>query len=142
LQNAENLKQLKSYKKEQNATDSIQDLPYKLFTIDDYSILVGKHAESNEKLLNYYSDKNDIWLHAKDVSGSHVIIKVKKGKELPLKVIEKGASLAAYYSKNRKQSLVTVMYTLRKFVRKIKGADKGHVTVNNEKTLLVKPDKQ
>jgi predicted ribosome quality control (RQC) complex YloA/Tae2 family protein len=142
LQNAENLKQLKPYKKEQNATDSIQDLPYKLFTIDDYSILVGKHAESNEKLLNYYSDKNDIWLHAKDVSGSHVIIKVKKGKELPLKVIEKGASLAAYYSKNRKQSLVTVMYTLRKFVRKIKGAEKGHVTVSNEKTLLVKPDKQ
>ena len=142
LQNAENLKQLKPYKKEQNATDSIQDLPYKLFTVDSYSILVGKHAESNEKLLNYFSDKNDIWLHAKDVSGSHVIIKVKKGKDLPTQVLEKGASLAAYYSKNRKQSLVTVMYTLRKFVRKIKGAEKGHVTVSNEKTLLVKPHNQ
>lgn len=142
LQKAENLKQLKPYKKESLATDSVQDLPYKHFVVDDYSILVGKHAESNEKLLNYYSDKNDIWLHAKDVSGSHVIIKIKKGKELPLKVLEKGASLAAYYSKNRKQSLVTVMYTIRKFVRKIKGAEKGHVTVSNEKTLLVKPDKQ
>lgn len=142
LQNAENLKQLKPYKKEQTTTDSNQDLPYKLFTVDGYSILVGKHAESNEKLLNYFSDKNDIWLHAKDVSGSHVIIKVKKGKDLPTQVLEKGASLAAYYSKNRKQNLVTVMYTLRKFVRKIKGAEKGHVTVSNEKTLLVKPDKQ
>ena len=142
LQNAENLKQLKPYKKEQTTTDSNQDLPYKLFTVDGYSILVGKHAESNEKLLNYFSDKNDIWLHAKDVSGSHVIIKVKKGKDLPTQVLEKGASLAAYYSKNRKQNLVTVMYTLRKFVRKIKGAEKGHVTVSNEKTLLVKPHNQ
>lgn len=132
-------KQLKSFINEKDKSDVAQELPYKFFQFENYDILVGKHAESNEKLLNYYSDKNDIWLHAKDVGGSHVLIKVKKSIATPDKVLEKAASLAAYYSKNRNQSLVTVMYTLRKFVRKIKGAEKGKVTVSNEKSILVKP---
>jgi predicted ribosome quality control (RQC) complex YloA/Tae2 family protein len=139
LATTEHHKQLKNFNSNNEKIDSKQELPYKFFQFDNYDILVGKHAESNEKLLNYYSDKNDIWLHAKDVGGSHVLIKVKKGVSTPDKILEKAASLAAYYSKNRNQSLVTVMYTLRKFVRKIKGAEKGKVTVSNEKSILVKP---
>jgi predicted ribosome quality control (RQC) complex YloA/Tae2 family protein len=118
-----------------------EHLPYKYFEIEGYEILVGKHAQSNDKLLSHYSHKDDIWLHAKDVGGSHVLIKVKRHAAVPSTVLEKAASLAAYYSKSRNQSLATVTYTTRKFVRKIKGADKGLVTVSNEKTLLVKPNK-
>lgn len=115
------------------------ELPFRKFNEMGYDIYVGKHAESNEKILNYYSDKDDVWLHAKDVGGSHVLIRSKKHEKLPEQVLERAAALAAYYSKNRNQSLVTVTHTLRKYVRKIKGADKGKVSVSNEKTVLVKP---
>lgn len=80
-------------------------------------------------------------MHAKDVGGSHVILKSSKYANVPENVMEYAASIAAYYSKSRNQNLATVTYTLRKFVRKIKGAEKGKVTVSNEKTLLVKPSK-
>lgn len=142
LEKANSSKDLKSFVVQKKQKNIQEDLPYKYFKIQDYEILVGKHAESNEKLLNAFSDKNDFWLHAKDVSGSHVILRVKKGQIPTEPIIEKAASLAAYYSKNRNQNLVTVTYTLRKFVRKIKGAEKGKVTVSNEKTILVQPKKE
>lgn len=142
IESESQLKKLKSFESESEQKEKELILPFKKFEIDGLEVFVGKNANSNDKMLSHYSDKNDIWLHAKDVSGSHVLIKVKKNKKLNDSTIEKAASLAAYYSKNRNQSLVTVIYTPRKFVRKIKGADKGKVTVQNEKTLLVAPNKQ
>jgi predicted ribosome quality control (RQC) complex YloA/Tae2 family protein len=139
-ENAQQMRDLKSFVKHKTNEGGIVNLPYKPFTIEGYEVLVGKHAESNEKLLNYFSDKDDLWLHAKDVGGSHVIVKVKKNSPLPDSVLEKAASLAAYFSKSRQQDLATVAYTQRKFVRKIKGAEKGKVTVSQEKTILVKPE--
>ena len=138
--NAQQMRDLKSFVKQKTNESGIVNLPYKPFSIEGYEVLVGKHAESNEKLLNYFSDKDDLWLHAKDVGGSHVIVKVKKNSPLPDSVLEKAASLAAYFSKSRQQDLATVAYTQRKFVRKIKGAEKGKVTVSQEKTILVKPE--
>ncbi len=137
---AQQMRDLKPFVKNKANESGIVNLPYKHFEYEGYEILVGKHAESNEKLLNYFSDKDDIWLHAKDVGGSHVIIKIKKNKPLPDSVLEKAASLAAYFSKSRQQDLATVAYTQRKFVRKIKGAEKGKVTISQEKTILVKPE--
>lgn len=139
LEASSDFKSLKPLVKQAQKSNEVEQLPYRKFEYEGFDILVGKHADSNEKLLNYYSDKNDLWLHAKDVSGSHVIIKLNKNSKLPNSVLEKAASYAAYYSKNRKQQLVTVTYTQRKFVRKIKGAEKGKVTVSNEKTILVNP---
>lgn len=141
IENAEAFKSLKQLMKVDSAQSKEESYPYRKFNFQNYEILVGKHADSNEKLLNYYSDKNDAWLHAKDVSGSHVIVKAKGKTPFPDAVLEHAASLAAYYSKNRNQELVTVSHTLRKFVRKIKGADKGKVTISQEKSLLVKPSK-
>lgn len=139
IRNSNDTKNLKPFSLKSIKSKAETELPYKLFENNGYSILVGKHAESNDKILSHFSDKNDIWLHAKDVGGSHVLIKNKNKQPIPESIIEKAAELAAYFSKNRKQNLVTVTYTFRKFVRKIKGADKGKVTVSNEKTLLVNP---
>lgn len=141
IEHAGDIKGLKSLIKSEESITKEDTLPYRKFEYKGFEILVGKHADSNEKLLNYYSDKNDTWLHARDVSGSHVIIKSKGKNEVPKDILEAAAGLAAYYSKNRNQSLVTVTYTLRKFVRKIKGAEKGKVTVSMDKSLLVKPGK-
>ena len=83
--------------------------------------------------------KDDLWLHAKDVSGSHVIIKFQAGKTFPTTVIEKAAQLAAWYSKRKSDSLCPVIYTPKKFVRKPKGAAPGSVIVDRENVILVTP---
>jgi len=114
-------------------------LPYKRFQFMGYDILVGKNAKANDKLTSQYTKKNDLWLHAKGSSGSHVVIKQKPGSNFPKLVIEKAAELAAYYSKSKGESLCQVLYTERKYVRKRKGSVVGEVIVENEKVILVNP---
>lgn len=114
-------------------------LPYREFEILGYKIFVGKDAKSNDQLTLHHSHKNDIWLHAKDVSGSHVVIKVQKGQNIPQNIIEKAAELAAFYSKNRNQTFVPVIYTEKKYVRKGKGLPPGKVIVERENVIFVTP---
>ena len=80
-----------------------------------------------------------MWLHAKDVAGSHVIIKHQSGKNFPKDVIERAAELAAYNSKRRTESLCPVSYTPKKFVRKRKGDAPGLVVVEREQVIMVVP---
>ncbi len=117
-----------------------QEIPFRVFESEGFKILVGKGAKNNDELTQRHSYKEDIWLHAKDVSGSHVIIKHQAGKAVPTPVLEKAAQLAAYYSKRKNDSLCPVMYTPKKWVRKPKGAAPGAVVVDREKVILVKPE--
>ena len=114
-------------------------VPYRQFEYDGFLVWVGKSASANDELTMRHAHKNDLWLHAKDVSGSHVLIKWKPGKEFPMGVIRYAASLAAYYSKLKGSKLVPVSYTPRKFVRKPKGFAPGQVVVEKEEVLLVEP---
>lgn len=114
-------------------------LPYREFKIDGYAVWVGKSAKANDELISKYAGKNDLWLHAKDVSGSHVIVKHPGVHSLPMGIIEKSASLAAWYSKAKNSAWVPVVYTQRKFVRKPKGAAPGKVVIEKEKSILVEP---
>ncbi len=104
-----------------------------------FRILVGRNAKNNEELTFEYGYKDDLWLHAKDVSGSHVLIKFQSGKHFPRPVIERAGQLAAYYSKNRRLSVCPVIYTEKKYVRKLKGAPPGTVRVEKENILFVNP---
>uniref|UniRef100_UPI0040480647 NFACT RNA binding domain-containing protein n=2 Tax=Roseivirga sp. TaxID=1964215 RepID=UPI0040480647 len=112
-------------------------LPYKLFTHQGYQIWVGKNAKANDELTLKYAFKEDLWLHAKDVPGSHVLIKHQSGKNTPVNVIERAAAYAAYYSKRKTDTLVPVLYTPVKYVRKKKGAAAGQVFVSQEKVLMI-----
>lgn len=112
-------------------------LPYKLYEHEGYEYWVGKNAKSNDEILRL-SSKNDLWLHVKDFTGSHVIIK-QKGRNYTLAVIQIGAQLAAYHSKAKHQSLVQVHYALRKFVSKPKKAEAGEVNVLQESFIDVEP---
>ena len=114
------------------------DLPYHQLSFMQYEIRIGKNAKGNEELLRI-SHKDDHWLHARDVPGSHVLVRKKKNQNTPQPVLERAAELAAFHSKARNESLCPVMLTERKFVRKIKGAAAGQVKVEKEKTLLVSP---
>lgn len=104
-----------------------------------FQIWIGKNAISNDLLTLKHAHKDDLWLHAKDVSGSHVVIKHQSGKKFPKVVIERAAELAAYNSKRKTETLCPVAYTLKKNVRKRKGDLPGAVIVEREEVILVQP---
>lgn len=114
-------------------------VPYTEFIFDNYKIWIGKNAQQNYVLTLKYAHKEDLWLHAKDCPGSHVILKNQAGKNFPKNVIEKAASIAAWYSKKKTEGLVSVIVTPKKYVRKIKGSAPGNVVVEHEKVILVVP---
>jgi predicted ribosome quality control (RQC) complex YloA/Tae2 family protein len=114
-------------------------LPYHEFTLNGFRIWVGKNAQHNDVLTFKLGYKEDLWLHAKDVAGSHVLIKHQSGKNFPRDVIERAAQLAAYNSKRKTDSLCPVVVTPRKFVRKRKGDPAGAVVVEREEVIMVEP---
>lgn len=116
-------------------------VPYHEHELEGFKIWIGKNAQQNDILTLKYAHKEDFWLHAKDSTGSHVIIKHQAGKNLPKSVLNQAASWAAYFSKRKNENLVSVIYTLKKFVRKPKGLPAGSVIVDKEEVLLVSPQK-
>ncbi|GAB3295547.1 NFACT RNA binding domain-containing protein [Hymenobacter tenuis] len=121
------------------AKATAQELPFKVFEDSGFTILVGRNAQNNDLLTQRYAHKDDLWLHAKDVTGSHVVIRQKPGQTVPAPVLERAAQLAAWYSRRKNDSLCPVTYTPKKFVRKPKGAIAGQVVVERENVLLVVP---
>lgn len=117
----------------------VAPLPYREVEYNGYKIWIGRNAESNDTLTLKFGYKEDLWLHAKDVAGSHVLLKHQAGKKFPKDVIEYAASLAAYYSKRKNESLCPVVVTPKKFVRKRKGDPAGVVVVEREEVLMVVP---
>lgn len=113
--------------------------PFKEFFIGGYQVWVGTNAKNNDELTLKYATKNDLWLHAKDVAGSHVVVKWKAGQNYPKPVIEQAASLAAHFSKRKTDNLCPVIVTPKKYVRKPKGADPGAVIVEREEVVMVEP---
>ena len=125
-----------THQKKQNSTQSISK-PYHECTVFGFSIWIGKNARSNDKMLSL-AHKDDIWLHAKSVSGSHVIIRAQQ--KIPDKsVIEIAASFAAHQSKAKGSEWVPVIYTPKKYVRKAKNAAPGAVIVQKEQVVMVQP---
>ncbi|MFM8741850.1 MAG: NFACT RNA binding domain-containing protein [Cytophagales bacterium] len=114
-------------------------LPYRELEFKGFKIWVGKSAQANDELTLKHSFKEDLWLHAKDVAGSHVLIKHQASKPFPKDVIERAAELAAYYSKRKNDSLCPVSVTSKKFVRKRKGDPAGMVVVEREEVVMVVP---
>ena len=111
---------------------------YLRLNIDGYTVLVGKNNKQNDYLTTKLANDNDYWFHAKDIPGSHVILR-NNGDMPKLDILEKCASLAAYYSKAKFSSNVPVDYTLIKYVKKPNSSVPGYVIYTNQKTLYVQP---
>lgn len=105
---------------------------------DGTTILVGKNNKQNEYATMRLARRDDVWLHTKDIPGSHVIIRDNDPSE---KTLEEAAVLAAYYSKSQQSSSVPVDYTFIRHVKKPNGSKPGYVTYDNQKTLFVTPAK-
>ncbi len=136
------VKDLRKYLKDnrlQQVSDQEVIFPFRRFFFQGFEILVGKNAANNDLLTQKYAFKDDLWLHARDVGGSHVVLKYQSGKHFPPEVIEKAASLAAWYSQRKNDTLCPVICTPKKFVRKVKGAHPGEVVVEKEEVVMIEP---
>lgn len=112
-------------------------LPGRLFrTSTGRRIRVGRSAAENERLWRLAKSR-DIWLHAKDIAGSHVILAAEGG--VGEKEIAEAALLAAYFSKARRSAHVAVDWTERRHVRKPKGSAPGFVLYDHESTVFADP---
>lgn len=115
--------------------------PMRFVSSSGFEIYVGKNNTQNDYLTLKFAAGRDIWLHTKDIPGSHVIIKAED-REVDDATLEEAANLAAYYSKGRMSSKVPVDYTMRKNVKKPGGAKPGMVIYDNFFTMYITPDEE
>jgi predicted ribosome quality control (RQC) complex YloA/Tae2 family protein len=106
---------------------------------DGYEILVGRAARDNDNLTFRVARPNDLWLHAADYPGSHVIVRNPTRKEIPQRTMIEAAQLAGKFSQAGDDTKVVVHYTPRKFLSKPKGAAPGLVRMSTFKSITVEP---
>ena len=106
---------------------------------DGYEVWVGRGARDNDQLTFRHARPNDLWLHAGDYPGSHVVVRNPYRKEVPHRTMIEAAQLAAHFSQANEDSKVVVHYTQRKFLSKPKGAAPGLVRMSNFRSITVAP---
>ena len=131
----------KQHSKKQNAKTSKKKKLEKQysplhFNIDNFDVYVGKNNKENDWLTFTFANKNDIWLHTKDIQGSHVILK-NSGQNVSDDILVKCAKLAVEHSKAKFSSNVPVDYCKVQYVKKPNGAKPGMVIFTNNKTISV-----
>jgi predicted ribosome quality control (RQC) complex YloA/Tae2 family protein len=104
---------------------------------DETTIFIGKNNIQNEYLTFKLAKKEDMWFHAANTSGAHVIIKSPHLDETKIRLC---AHLAAYYSQYRLASSVEVHYTPCRNIKKIPGKQPGMVSITNQKSIFIDPD--
>lgn len=110
---------------------------------DGFSLLVGRSSEANGRLVGKLAKPHDLWLHAQNLPGSHVVIQTDKQttrETLPSQTLLEAAMLAVHFSRARQSKNVPVVLTEARHVRKIPRSYPGHVTYTHEETLFVTPD--
>jgi len=118
-------------------------LPYKEQRLSTgLTIFIGRDGVDNDRTTFEYARPYELWFHAQQCPGSHVVMKYpNKSFEPSKREIEETAAVAAYHSKAKNNSLVPVVYTERRYVRKPRKAKPGLVTVEREKSVMVAPKK-
>ena len=124
-----------------NSAKSLPTLPYRSYrSSNGLEIRVGKGAAANDALTFKASSPDDVWLHARDSAGAHVVLRWQEDGSPPARALEEAAALAAWYSKSRGAALVPVDWTRRKYVRRARGGAPGAVIVQRARTVMVRPD--
>jgi hypothetical protein len=111
------------------------------FELDDrWFVLVGRNDRENDEITFHVASPDDLWFHAQQVAGSHVVLKCRGTPgNPPASILEAAAGIAAHYSKARRASVVPVIYTRRRYVRKFRGSRPGQVVCEREKTIFAEP---
>lgn len=137
----EHEEELKEFRDQGSSQNEDEQLPFHTLEIQGYPVWIGKNAKSNDTLVQK-AHKEDVWMHARKVAGSHLVIRMGNDKGMPPKsVLLEAASYAAYNSKARGSKLAPVIITKKKYVRKPKGSPPGAVLVDKEEVEMVTPKK-
>ncbi len=116
--------------------------PLEFISSDGYKILVGRNNKQNDELTIKSAFSTDMWLHTKNIPGSHVLIRTNGTGEVPDNTLVEAAIIAAYYSKAQKGTSIPVDYTLIKNIRKPNGSKPGFVIYETNFTVYVTPDEK
>jgi predicted ribosome quality control (RQC) complex YloA/Tae2 family protein len=114
--------------------------PRRFTVTDGWTVLVGRSARENDALTHRYAAPGDLWFHARQAQGAHVVLMRGKGKAQPSKqAIEEAAAIAAHYSKARTSKNVPVSYTEKRYVKKVRKGPPGTAAMLREKVIFVDP---
>lgn len=117
--------------------------PFRRFVASDGTpILVGRNARENDQLSFQVAHGNDLWLHAHDYPGAHVLVQLARGQEITSQTLEEALQVAAHFSKAADQAIVDVCVTQAKHLRRPKGGPLGQVWLSEHRVLSVRPDPQ
>lgn len=125
-------------RKSSNKKEKFTSKPMYLALDNGFEIYIGKNNFQNEEISFKIATGNDWWFHAKNIPGSHVIVKCDN-KELPDEIFEIAGSLAAYYSKAGKQQKVEIDYTQKKHLKRVNGAAPGFVIYHTNYSMMCSP---
>jgi hypothetical protein len=115
-------------------------LPFRHFSVDGWHVYIGKNDEQNDELTTRFARSSDVWMHVSSQAGSHVIVRGDdRASPAPAEVLQKAASLAAWFSKARNAPWVKVDVTEARNVFKPKNAPPGEVRIGKFKTIKIKP---
>ncbi len=149
IENCEDYEELLSFLPEfdgtqrRNNKDKNKQLPFREYTSrTGHKIWVGRNNRSNDELTFRYAKGNDLWLHARGVPGSHVLIPLQRNEEVSQDLLIDAATLAAYFSKAREENFVEIMFTQAKYVRKPKGQPPGQVSIQRDNNLQLRVEKE
>ena len=127
-------------KKGHGKKQKITSKPFHYISSDGFHMYVGKNNFQNDELTFKFATGNDWWFHAKQIPGSHVVVKAENAEELPDRTFEEAARLAAYYSKGRGQEKVEIDYIQKKHVKKPSGARPGFVVYYTNYSMAIPSD--
>ena len=127
------IKQKKGMKKPAHAKPQLETY----YSTDGDMIFIGKNNKQNDYLTNKFARRDEIWLHTKDIPGSHVVIRNEAPSD---QTIKEAAILAAFFSKAKESSSVPVDYTKVRNVKKPNGSKPGFVIYEQQQTVFVTPD--
>jgi hypothetical protein len=116
--------------------------PYNTFrSTNGATIFVGRSGQDNDALVTRIAKPHDLWLHAKNIHGAHVVVPLEKNRSCPADVLVDAATLAVHFSDARNESMCEVSYVERRHVRKPKKSAPGSVTIQREKVIVVRIEK-
>lgn len=127
-------------KKSGTKKQKVTSRPFHYISSDGFDIYVGKNNYQNDELTFKLASGNDWWFHAKQMPGSHVVVRLGNAEDLPDRTFEEAARLAAYYSKGRGQEKVEIDYIQKKHVKKPSGAKPGFVVYYTNFSMAIDSD--
>ncbi len=107
--------------------------------VEGYDVIIGRNSRQNEEATFRLANRQDLWFHARNVPGAHVVLRQRGGSPVPDEAIERVASIAAYYSAHRSSTSVTVDVTEVANVRRMRGAKPGMVVYSGERSIQARP---